>query len=281
MLTAGLVRAACTAAALTAAASVTPAAALPSYDATYAIRLVEASGQRGPRAAVGKLYFKFRETCDGWETVSTVRMTLAFRDGTAMDNERDFTSWEAKDGSAYNFAVRTVKGGIPVEAFKGNAVITPRAGKVAYELPGDAAGKKPRKLNVRLPRGTLLPVAYLNALLDHARRGESMFQSVVFSGASSYGPRTLSAAIGPRLEAPERPGTDADGRIDTDLLKVPAWDLSLAFYNLIERRDTPNFEVYQRYLANGIARSFEQEFDDFRIGADLERLVELPAPACG
>ncbi|MDX2221385.1 MAG: DUF1849 family protein [Rhodospirillaceae bacterium] len=263
-------------------AGAAPASALPSYDATYSIRLLEASAQRGPRAAVGTLEFKFRETCDGWETVSNVRMTLAFRDGTALDNERNFTSWEAKDGSAYNFAVRTLKGGIPVEAFKGNAVITSRSGTVAYELPGDAGGKKPRKLNVRLPRGTLLPVAYLNALLDHARRGESMFQSVVFSGASSYGPRTLSAAIGPRVDVSSiGPNGSTAPAINSRLLDGPAYDLSLAFYNLIERRETPNFEVFQRYLANGIARSFEQEFDDFRIGADLQRLTELPAPSCG
>ena len=38
---------------------------------------------------------------------------------------------------------------------------------------------------------------------------------------------------------------------------------------LFERRDTPNFEVFQRYYASGIAPAFEQQFSDFTIRAEL------------
>jgi len=132
---------------------------------------------------------------------------------------------------------------------------------------------------VPLPRGTLLPIAYMRELLDHASRGEALFRTIVFNGASSAGPRTLSASIA-RQQGDDDLG-DRDANIDQALLSQPAWDLSLAYFNVFERRDTPNFEVFQRYHATGITPSFEQEFQDFRIAADLRKLKELPAPSCG
>ncbi|MCB2106698.1 MAG: DUF1849 family protein [Rhodobacteraceae bacterium] len=257
------------------------AASLPSYDASYTLRLVEASSARGPRAATGRLNFKFVETCDGWKTVQSIKLELAFRDGTTMTNERDFSSWEAKNGRSYEFAVRTVKGGVPVEAFRGKAKMRRRSGEVSYELPKSDTGKGLRRFSVRLPGDTLLPVAYLSELIDRAERGEQIFKSTVFSGSSASGPRTLSAAIGPRLESHDEIASLQDHEIDPNLLDVPAWDLSLAYYNLIERRDTPNFEVFQRSHANGISLTFEQSFEDFKIAAELDRLTALPAQSCG
>lgn len=251
--------------------------AIQSYEATYDVRLVEASASTGPRAAVGTLDLRLAESCTGWETRSHVVMDLAFRDGTTLTNERVFRSTESRDGRNYDFAVQTVKGGVPVEAFKGSARLNRRSGSVSYELPTEDPAAKPRRIQVPLPRGTLLPVAYMKELIGRAEKGDALFRTVVFNGASSAGPRTLSALITPRsAEAAAVAGGDIDG----SLLSQPAWDLSLAFFNVFERRDTPNFEVFQSYHASGITPSFEQEFEDFRIAADLRRLKALAAPSC-
>lgn len=248
-----------------------------SYDAVYDVRLVEASGSTGPRAAIGSLDLRLIENCTGWETRSRVVMDLAFRDGTTLTNERLFWSTESRDGRAYEFAVKTVKGGVPVEAFKGTARLSKRSGSVSYELPSDNPEAKPKKIQVPLPRGTLLPVAYMKELIGRAEKGDAMFRSVVFNGASSAGPRTLSVLITPKSFRADVAGEDG---IDASLLSQPAWDLNLAFFNVFERRDTPNFEVFQSYHASGITPSFEQEFEDFRISADLSRLKALPRPDC-
>ncbi|MBM3515531.1 MAG: DUF1849 family protein, partial [Alphaproteobacteria bacterium] len=202
---------------------------------------------------------------------------LAFRDGTTLSNERIFWSTEANDGRSYDFAVKTVKGGVPVEAFKGSAKLSNRSGSVYYELPSDNPDAKPKRIQVPLPRGTLLPVAYMKELIGRAEKGEALFRSVVFNGASSAGPRALSALISPK--STKHSAATAD-EIDASLLSQPAWDLNLAFFNVFERRDVPNFEVFQSYHASGITPSFEQEFEDFRVSADLSRLKALPRPDC-
>ncbi|MDX2141935.1 MAG: DUF1849 family protein [Rhodospirillaceae bacterium] len=255
------------------------AASLPSYDASYSVQLARASLSTGPRAADGLLDYRFSETCDGWQTRTRVVMELAFRDGTTIANERDFESFESKDGRSYTFAVRTVKGGTPVEAFKGAAKMFARGGgSVVYELPSVEPAGKPRKVTVTLPKGTLLPVRHALALLDQAGKGEKVFRSIIFNGASSVGPRAASTVIGPQLAMAGDPGDMA--AIDAGLLSAPSWNLNLAFYNLFERRDTPNFEVFQRFYATGISPAFEQEFDDFTIRAALDRLQRLDRPVC-
>jgi hypothetical protein len=262
------------------AATSASGASLSSFDASYAVQLARASLSTGPRAADGFLDYRFVETCEGWQTRTRVTLELAFRDGTTIKNERDFESFESKDGRSYTFAVRTVKGGTPVEAFRGTAKMVARGGgNVIYELPSVDPAGKPRKITVSLPKGTLLPVRQSLALLDQAGKGEKFFRSIVFNGASSVGPRAMSTVIGPQVAVAER-GGDAVTDIDFGLLSAPAWDLNLAFYNLFERRDTPNFEVFQRFYATGVAPNFEQDFDDFTIRADLDRLQRLDAPVC-
>jgi hypothetical protein len=260
-----------------------PAAAqspLFSYDSTYTVQLARGSLSTGPRAATGTLEYRFMEACGGWQTRSRVIMDLTFRDGAMLVNTRDFESFESKDGRDYTFAVRTTKGDVPVEAFKGAAKMPARGGGVVvYEIPNEDPAQAPRKVTVTLPKGTLLPVQHTLALLERAAKGDRQFRSVIFNGASSVGPRAMSTLIGPQL-APVAPPNLILPQVDQDLLSAPAWDLNLAFYNLIERRDTPNFEVFQRYYATGIAPSFEQQFSDFTIRADLDKLQRLPAPEC-
>jgi hypothetical protein len=252
-----------------------------SYEASYSVQLARGSLSTGPRGANGTLDMRFVETCDGWETSSRVVMDLTFRDGTTITNERDFESYESKDGREYRFAARTVKGGTPVEAFRGTAEFKGAgAGSVIYEVPAETPGGKSRNVTITLPKGTLLPVAHALELLEHAQKGDQLFRSVLFNGASSVGPRMMSTIIGPQI-VPLPDSLPSQNDIDTALLTVPAWDLNLAYYNLIDgKRDTPTFEVFQRFYASGVAPSFEQEFGDFTIRADLDRLQRIKPKEC-
>ncbi len=252
-----------------------------SYDANYVLQLARGSVSTGPRAATGMLQYRFSETCDGWQTRSRATVDLTFRDSTTLVNTRDFESYESKDGREYTFAVRTIKGEVPVEAFRGSAKLNDRgAGTVVYEIPNEDPKVDPRKVTITLPKGTLLPVQHNLALLERAAKGDKQFRSVIFNGSSSVGPRAMSTLIGPQLEPVAPPSVVTMPQVDKELLETPAWDLNLAFYNLIERRDTPTFEVFQRYYASGVAPAFEQQFNDFTISAELDRLQRLPTPTC-
>ncbi len=253
------------------------AADLLSYEAVYALRLTHASSSGGPRAATGTFESRFVETCDGWDTKSHTLINLAFSDGASFRNERYFSSLEAKTGQAYSFAALTLKNGKTVEAYKGTAELTKRGGRARYELPAPEGQKNGKVILLALPQGTLFPTAHSNALLGSAEKGTPLFRRVVLSGSSSVGPRIMSTAIGPQLAEVHADAAD----IDRGLLDVPSWRMSSAYFNLGEKRDRPNFEMFLRLSKSGVTESFEQTFGDFTVSATLQRLRRVESPVCG
>ncbi|MHB1204859.1 MAG: EipB family protein [Rhodospirillaceae bacterium] len=256
------------------------AADLPPYEASYELRLTRASATFGPRAAVGTYQYRVAETCDGWETKSHIIVDLTFRDDATFTNERFFTSWEAKNGGSYRFAVQTVKNGNTVEAFKGTAMVNSRGGQAVYEpLGGPGNRKEVKKVILPLPAGTMLPLAHARALLNHAEQGDALFRSIVLNGSYSTGPRVLSVAIGPRHG--EFAAPPAAPELDLKLLASANWQMSSAAFNLNEKRDTPNTETAIQLHETGIVENFEQTFFDYALSATLTRLQRLESPSCG
>jgi len=253
------------------------AADMQPFEAVYDLRLTHASASLGPRAATGVYEMRLAETCDGWDTKSRIVLDLAFRDDSQSNNERFFSSWESKSGHDYRFAVRTVKNGKVVEAYKGTASLSKKGGTALYEIPSASSDKKPRLFKVTLPRDTLFPAAHSRALLDRAESGEALFSSVVLNGGASNGPRVMSVAIGPRQDGG---GAEVAGTIDRSLLGAPSWGMSSAFFNLNERRDTPNTEMFLRLNRSGVTHSFEQTFADFTVSATLKSLKPVAPPIC-
>jgi hypothetical protein len=256
------------------------AADFPPYEASYDLRLTRASATFGPRAALGTYQYRLAESCDGWETKSHIIVDLTFRDDATFTNERFFTSWEAKNGSSYRFAVQTVKNGNTVEAFKGTATVNGHGGQAVYEPLGTSGARKEfKKVVLPLPAGTMLPLAHARALLQHAEQGDALFRSVVLNGSFSTGPRVLSVAIGPRHGEFTTP--PATPEFDPKLLATPNWQMSSAAFNLNEKRDTPNTETAIQIHESGVVENFEQTFFDYALSARLTRLQRLESPACG
>ncbi len=249
---------------------------LPSFEAVYEIRLTQASSTGGPRAAVGQMEWRFAQTCDGWDTKTHTSMSLHFGDDSRAENERFFQSFEHKNGRDYTFAVQTIKNGHLEENFRGKATIGRRGGEVRYELLPVEDQPKARNVNIPLPQGTLFPVAHTLGLLGSAERGSSLYNTVVLNGSSSVGPRRHSIAIGPR----NADTLTTEPNVDRSLLGAPSWRMSTAMFDLFERRDTPNSEVFQQYHGSGITEFFEQTFRDFRISARLTQLKRLEPPKC-
>ncbi len=258
------------------------AAELPSYAATYEIRLKQASATEGPRAAVGTLDSVFQETCDGWETKTRTALDLAFRDSSNYTNERYFESWESKTGADYTFSVRMYKNGETVESFKGRATLRNSDSRAYYEAVGERGERIGKAFVVPLPKDTMLPVEHSKVLLARAESGMPLFRSVVLNGASTSGPRISSIAIGERVGAEELPEIlDGSRAEDVErLLKTPAWRMSSALYNLYAERETPDTELFLQIHEGGITESFEQKFDDFLLSAKMVYLRYLDPPKC-
>lgn len=254
------------------AAAPTGASDLLSYEAEYEVRLAHASGSFGPRAATGIYETRFAETCAGWDQKTHIKLNLSFTAREPTTNERFFSSFENKNGRDYSFAAVTFRNNKRVESYKGSAVLGKRGGKAVYEVP-TSDNKKSSNVTLNLPEGTLFPAAHARMLFDKAASGAPFYSSVVLNGSSSVGPRMQSVAIGPRVDT-------AGDDVDPLLAQFPSWRMSTAFFNLHEKRDIPNTEMFQRVFGSGVLESFDQTFTDFTVSVKLKRLLWIDPPSC-
>jgi hypothetical protein len=248
-------------------------AELMSYEAVYDVRLQHASGSFGPRAVTGVFESRFAETCGGWDQKTHIKLNLLFADGAPTTNERFFSSFESKNGHDYSFAAVTFRDGKRIESYKGAAVLGRRGGKATYEVPARNGEGGRRTVTLDLPKGTLFPAAHSRLVLDKAASGGPFHSSVVLNGSSSVGPRLHAIAIGPPL-------VDSAEVLDPKLAQYPSWRMNEALFNLNDKRDIPNTEMFQRVFQPGVLESFEQTFGDFTVSAKLSHLRWIDPPSC-
>jgi EipB-like len=141
-------------------------------------------------------------------------MNLAFGGQDNITNEHFFQSWESYTSRNYNFSVLTLQNGNIIEDYSGIASLNTRGGSATYKLPPAEGSKVNQSIYLKLPAGTLFPVAYEQALLASAEDGKSLFRRMVLDGASS-------------------------------------WPVSAAYFNM--NRDMPNTEIFMQFFNSGVA----------------------------
>lgn len=244
---------------------------LAPHQAEYSMRLNSARPSSGIVGANGVMRYSFSDSCDGWTVETHTELTLWQTAGGATSTVWDFVSWEAKDGSSYRFKVLNHRDGELMDAYEGEARITPGGvGSATFRDEGENA----ESVVFDLPAGTLFPTAHTDSLIRQAREGKRFFARKVFDGSAIDGAVSVSAAIGQRF-----PG-DANSALPNLLLNTPGWPVVMAFFTPDNTGGTPDFEVTLRYHDNGVSESILQDFGDFTLRGTLTDLKIPASPNC-
>lgn len=236
---------------------------MASHRAVYDASLV-----RGDKARVidiaGRMVFELRDACQGWGV--TQRYILKFFDGEGGTRslESQFEGWEDKAGGAYRFKVRNFGDAVVDKEFKGFANM-PRGGG-----SGRAAFSAPKAAEFALPATTLFPVGHSRSLVARAAGGDKFWSAHVFDGSELEGASLITAAVG------------AAGRLKTPIDGLPAsyWPIQLAFFKANDPGALPQYEMYMRQHANGIASEITMDYGDFTFRMDLVELAILSPASC-
>lgn len=246
---------------LAGALAATPVAAeLLSHRAAYRLNLAGSEPSLDLVEADGVLGIEWRAACDGWLGRQLLAFTAFTREGEELSYDVRFSSWEARDNSRLRFTVRRFDDGRVGEEFRGEAVLEETGGGVARFTAPEAR-------TLELPPGTIFPTEHMLSVLASARAGERLVSHSVFDGTGFDALTQVTAAIG------EPRGDDAaDGGL--------SWPVSLAYYEIGAGSDVPEFEATAILDEGGVLRELVLDYGDFRLGATLESLVELPEPEC-
>ncbi len=243
-------------------------AALEPHRAAY--RLMLANGGRSQLLEVrGGLVIEWRLACDGWLSRQRLGFVAATEDGQGFSHDVRFSSWEALDGSTLRYSVRSFDGDDVREEYRGQATIDLAVGG------GTASFKAPHEEEVELPPGTVFPTDHIRRVLETAGEGEHFVSHEVFDGWGFDALTHVTSVIG---EA--RTVEPSDQQAIQDDQKRQAWPVSMAYYNVEEQTDLPEFEATFLLTENGVLRELLLDYGEFKLDATLETLELLGRPDC-
>ncbi len=217
----------------------------------------------------GKMFFEWRDSCDGWAVQQRLQLRFAHVEGDESDVSSTIVTWESKDGKQYTFNVRRLTDGKETD-YRGQAVTgTEDAGHFAYDLPQEKKGS--------LPEGTVFPSAHTLEILTKAAAGETLFTRPVFDGSDEDGLAEVSAFLGKALADPWK----GDASLQkSPLLEEPVWPVRLAFFKPKEPDSEPDYEMDVTLQGDGIARTVRIDYGNFSVSGVLTHLESLPDPGC-
>lgn len=241
-------------------------AVLQPHIASYRLDLDHRHGASSLVAASGGLVIEWRLECEGWISRQRMGLVSTTDAGDTIRQDVRFASWEALDGSELRYAVRSFENDQRSQEFRGVAEVAQGQGGVAhFTLPHKAA--------VALPPGTVFPTEHIRLVLDAAASGAQIVSHEVFDGFGFDALTQITSVIGgaqPLAAGPEGTAEKSGS----------AWPLSMAYYNVEEGEQMPEFEATFLLDDRGVLHGLGLDYGDFRLQGTMEQLELLDRPKC-
>lgn len=242
--------------------------AMLAHRGAYRLTLDAARDTSSVTQARGVMLFEVVDACDAWAARQRFTLVLTDRDGNTVETSSDYSTLEAKDGSALRFSLTQMTEGAVTSRVSGEARVTAEGGRVRYADPA------PRE--EALPQGTLFPMIHTIRALAAARAGQRLLAAPLFDGTSADGAQdTTTVMTGGWQEA--QPNTAFPALSDQGSVRM-----RIAFFDrgpdAQQGAGTPDYEVSLRYYANGVADELKMDFGDFTVNGTLGELQPVPSP---
>ncbi|MCF3946239.1 cell envelope integrity EipB family protein [Acidiphilium sp. AL] len=235
---------------------------LTGQNATYTLSLSKVRGH-SVTGATGRLRFDVLETCRAYTVSQHMTLLIRNQDGSLTRTISDYDTWESKSGHRLTFLLRQSEDGKTKVEDQGTATTGPKGGVVNYTVPKGRV--------VKLPPGTLFPMAHTRHILEASAKGEPYIDPPLFDGTSAHGAEhTFVAILGRR---------DAQKSRFAPLAALPSTLVDIGFFRRKPRDEEPDFRTQMRYYTNGVSRDVRLDFGNFVLHGKLTALT-IPPVAC-
>jgi hypothetical protein len=243
------------------------------HKALYDIRLSALRSGAQITNLYGQMFFEWKSDCDAWVSDHRSNLFYEYSEGGTVNITTDFATYETIDGNSMSFNTRREQGGKLFEEFRGYA-------NSSAEEQGEALYTIPDGMTYDLPAGTLFPMQHTVDILKRAREGEKFFNATIFDGSDDEGPHDVNTFILP-MDTSKLSYVSSREGIDESLLKVPAWQLRMAYFPLTEpQSESADYEMSLIAHENGVVSYVSIDYEKFSIEQKLVALEELPATSC-
>ena len=246
---------------------------LAPHRAVYDVTLEDASERSGITGIKGRMVYEMRGSmCDGFSTRFRFFQNVRTPRREYTSDQRT-TTFEAADGSRYDFVNRTFFNGSEEKEVKGSA--TREEGELGISL------EQPDAAELTLP-GAIFPAAHLAAIIDAASAGKRFLAADVFDGSDDGDAlMATNAVIGRASSAAASEGLIANAAAKLQGLR--SWPVNVAYFEGDADASGERLPVYQvafPLYENGVSGNLSMSYDDYRLKAKLADLEYLDAPSC-
>ena len=243
------------------------------HRATYDLHLKSAKWGSGISSMEGQMIVEFANTCEGYTLNQRFTTEMGTFEGPVMTSNLVIATFEDTKGRSYNFNVRNMVDGKVESETSGRAVTGGGVkGHVKFEVPSAKQSE--------LPEGTIFPTEQTVDVIDGALAGAASVTSRVFDGSGDGEIFDVYTTIGREREA---------GRVAADIKAIPgaetlsslrAWPVSMGYFPMTSKAETPQYEVSLTLYANGIATDLTLDYGDFSLTGKLEKIEILNPSGC-
>lgn len=267
-----------------AAAFAAPVAALPSkgavdlvsHRAVYDMTLDETRPASGVSGVQGRMVFEFAgSNCDGY-TMNMRLVTQVEGDGNSIVTDLRSSTWEQGAGERYRFNSSHYRDDRLETTTRGDAERKGGTGDVKVHVAS------PSKKEIALTGPVLFPTQHSLAIIDAAKRGETILQARVYDGSSKGDEVFMTTAfIGKKIAPDESSSPQAQFKNGKALAGLDSWPVAISYFETDgDGSETPVYQLSFRLYSNGISRELLIDYGDFAIKGDLSALELIPSSKC-
>jgi len=218
----------------------------------------------------GKMFYEWKETCDGWLTDHRFNLFYEYSDGPGMTITSDFSTYESFDGKEFTFSARRKRNDELYQEFRGNSDLGKMGGKADYTIPKD--------IEFDLGEKTNFPMHHTVKLIQNITNNNKFFNAIVFDGSDDEGPVEINAFIGDTKEAPKK--LTENKAIEQSLIKVPARKIRMAVFPQNSENEISDYEMDAVFHENGVISDMLVDYDDFSVTQKLVALEKIEPTSC-
>lgn len=249
------------------------AASFANHLAVYDVHLKRADASSGIADISGRMVMELSgSACEGWLVgFRMVNRYVGSEEGDPVHQiDLQSTSWESGDGREMEYTERALVNNEPDHDVHFSAVRQGEAGPIFVEGGPDAA-------RVELPGEVIFPMAHQARLLEAAKAGHKVDQSLVYDGSDGFQYFKVVTFIG----APET-GIAGPGQEGQALKAMRSWSMVISYYDSEKPNEgeaLPLHQIMMRIYENGIAGDLTLDYGDLEMAGKFTQVELSPASA--
>lgn len=247
---------------------------LTTHRAIYDVHLATQGDGGAVSRADGRIVYEFTgSACAGFST--QYRFVTRFQPLSGPERVSDLrtSSFEDGDGKSFDFFNQSFMNETLTEEQKGRAE-RGKDGSIAVTLT------KPKQDKLTVPSEVLFPTQHLAALIEAAKRGDTIVNLKLYDGTDTGGKVTLaSTIIGKEIPADTVP-QDEPSAAAVELKGLKSWPMTISYYDADKPAGSgeaePDYQMSFVLYENGVTRHMRLNFKEFVLDGRLTTFTPLP-----